>query len=531
MPGGRLNDDERSLKQMWLNHAQYPRSQLTGISITGQPGLRGITDLSIDFRYPITVICGKNGCGKTTVLALAALAFHPPKGHYCRQAKRGQDRGYYTFGDFFFKGHGDPDISGLEIEWRFSDPNVQRKRIKKQSAKWMRYDSRPERPVHYVGASRIVPAVELSVLRQHFRGGVRFSSTRARVEQLNSEFKDKLSRVLGRSYSEAGQMKSGRYAIRRCTYRSAYSSFNMGAGEDTLIDLFYLLQETPNGSLIVIEEIELGLHPQAQIELAQELVKLARSKQFQIITSSHSEPFIDHLPRDARILLEFTGSSHQVTYGPTTRFALAHITGKSLTEMKVYCEDPFAAELLTRIVQGPDRERIQVVPIGGWTQVIEQFEAHRRGQFKERCFLIVDGDVENAKICKELKKLKYCNTTSEHNCNPSSGCEQGYWTKLPGSTSPEKWVLTKLIENADYFKSFAHGLKYETDEDMDRLKGVLEEVRAAADTHDIVYELSIRLNVSQEYVAREMTAAVQQSEECVQLANEIRKVLNVGTSG
>ena len=51
---------------------------LRSISIKGRPGLRGIQDLSINFNYPLTVISGKNGCGKTTALALAALGFHSP---------------------------------------------------------------------------------------------------------------------------------------------------------------------------------------------------------------------------------------------------------------------------------------------------------------------------------------------------------------------------------------------------------------------------------------------------------------------
>lgn len=515
MPGNHWNDNERRLGQIWQQQeTDYP--QLAGISIKGQPGLRGITDLDVNFQYPVTVICGKNGCGKTTVLALAALAFHPPKNHYCRQAKRGKDRAYYTFSDFFFKGHGDPDISGLEIEWRFSDPNLQRKRIKKQTAKWMNYHSRPERPVHYIGAGRIVPAVELSVLRQHFKGGARFSGGKARVDQLSSEFRERLSRVLGRDYNEAGQMKSGRYAIRRCTYRSSYSSFNMGAGEDTLIDLFYLLQETPRGSLIVIEEIELGLHPQAQIKLAQELVGIALSKQLQIITSSHSEPFIDNVPRPARILLEYTGGSHQVTYSPTTRFALGHITGHSFAELKIYCEDGFAAGLINQIVPGPDRQRIQIVPVGGWTEVVRQYKAHMRGRFKERCLPVFDGDVEDAGVCAQLK--------SERDCNPAAGCEKPCWAKLPGSTSPEEWVLMKLIENTSYLEQFVQLIGYE--EQMDYLKGQLEEVKAAANAHGIGHELSRRLNIPREDVGRYMMVAVQKDEECVKLVDRIKAALD-----
>ena len=38
--------------------------------------IRGLRKLTVDFRYPITAIAGRNGSYKTTVLALAACAFH-----------------------------------------------------------------------------------------------------------------------------------------------------------------------------------------------------------------------------------------------------------------------------------------------------------------------------------------------------------------------------------------------------------------------------------------------------------------------
>ena len=38
--------------------------------------LRGLENLKIHFRYPIAAISGKNGTGKSTILACAACAFH-----------------------------------------------------------------------------------------------------------------------------------------------------------------------------------------------------------------------------------------------------------------------------------------------------------------------------------------------------------------------------------------------------------------------------------------------------------------------
>jgi predicted ATP-binding protein involved in virulence len=88
MFGVRLNDTERNLLKWWQNSQSFPYAILRRISSNGDPGLRGIHELSLDFNYPLTVVCGKNGCGKTTALAVAALEFHFPPEHFSINARR-----------------------------------------------------------------------------------------------------------------------------------------------------------------------------------------------------------------------------------------------------------------------------------------------------------------------------------------------------------------------------------------------------------------------------------------------------------
>jgi len=108
MPGTRLNQTERKLLDWWQESTAFTYPVLSQISVNGIPGIRGIQEFDINFDYPLTVICGKNGSGKSTILALAALGFHSPKGHIpinaSRKPKSGEDFTYYVFSDFFFKG-------------------------------------------------------------------------------------------------------------------------------------------------------------------------------------------------------------------------------------------------------------------------------------------------------------------------------------------------------------------------------------------------------------------------------------------
>ena len=79
MPGRRLSHDEQRLLEFWDNlPADFPRPLLRQLRVEGGPGLRGIRRLVVPFSYPLTAICGRNGVGKSTVLALAALSARPP---------------------------------------------------------------------------------------------------------------------------------------------------------------------------------------------------------------------------------------------------------------------------------------------------------------------------------------------------------------------------------------------------------------------------------------------------------------------
>ena len=43
-----------------------------------QMGMRGICNLQVEFNYPVSVIAGRNGSGKSTVLFAAACAYRVP---------------------------------------------------------------------------------------------------------------------------------------------------------------------------------------------------------------------------------------------------------------------------------------------------------------------------------------------------------------------------------------------------------------------------------------------------------------------
>ena len=68
-----------------------------------------------------------------------------------------------------------------------------------------------------------------------------------------------------------------------------------GSGTNGLIQLFFELVRSENGSTVLIEEPETHLHPKAQAELAEVLADTAKAEDKQIIMSTHSEHLVERL--------------------------------------------------------------------------------------------------------------------------------------------------------------------------------------------------------------------------------------------
>lgn len=83
--------------------------------------------------------------------------------------------------------------------------------------------------------------------------------------ELNDDSIQSLSYVLGHQYERARFVGTNINATREVGLLTKkfgeVSQFHQGAGEDTILDSFKLLQTIPNQSLLVIDEVENSLHP------------------------------------------------------------------------------------------------------------------------------------------------------------------------------------------------------------------------------------------------------------------------------
>ena len=430
--------DEKNAKWMLRDNS---RATLCEIELI-EGSLRGLNPFRLELEYPITAIAGTNGSGKSTLLAIAACAYHNrPEGY--RQA--GRKNPYYTFSDFFVQSQDEVPPEGIRIRygirhnnWRGREPGWGRQlRRKRVGGKWNKYHLRVSRDVIYFGIQRVVPHYERSA-HKSYKG--RFA-----IDSLNEEHRSDIcqiaGRIMGRKYDDLQIRTHSKYSLPMASSSGVqYSGFNMGAGEGVVFEILTSLFESGEGSLLIIDEIESGLHEHAQRRLVEELKELCEKLHCQVICSTHSHAVLDTLPPEGRFFLESRGNRTVVTGGISAGYACGKLRGGNTQELDVFVEDEMA-ELILQLGLAPGlRERISIAPVGSATAIL-RLMAGRYLERKENCLFVLDGDKR-----EEDAKNKTFTVRQAEDQYRESRQEMDMWMAerlayLPSHSSPEAWLV------------------------------------------------------------------------------------------
>ncbi|WP_232234781.1 ATP-dependent endonuclease [Actinoplanes sp. N902-109] len=288
--------------------------------------IRSFSAQEIRFDFPVTALVGPNGAGKTTILGAAALIYEKVK------PRR-----------FFVKsGAYDESMKGWRIEYNLIDssrtpPNVSRT-ASYLKAKWNR-DAMP-REVAVIGIARTLPASERNDMYRFVGNDFKAASERTFdplvVEAVERILGKEATNYLSVNADTAGKLQI--FALRNAdTPDESYSEFHFGAGEASIIRIVSRIEQAVDNSLILIEEIENGLHPVATRRLVEYLIDVARRKSCQIIFTTHSNDALEPLPTDA-VWSSYRG---RLTQGKLDVAALRTLTGQIDARLAVFTEDAF----------------------------------------------------------------------------------------------------------------------------------------------------------------------------------------------
>lgn len=317
---------------------------LTKVTVAG---FRGHLNTIVEIQSPITAFCGLNGCGKSTVVELAAAAYRPNEGPA------------YQISTFFAVGPLDPAPFALDASVKFeywqNNQTVRAITVSRTPrSNWSGYRLRPKRQVVFVSADIHVPRVERHdfVVRRaahlHVAGTTDLNEVLARSQE-----------ILGQTYT-AVQEKEVRTGMSRAEVLSTsrggitYSEIHMGCGEGRVQSMIHRLEAAPAKSLIVLEEPESALHQSAQFRLGTYLVELAIRKGHQILLTTHSDFILRALPQLSAIFLHKTAAGPQPIVGIPSMQAISLLTEGHAPALTIIVEDDCARAVVTELIRRSD---------------------------------------------------------------------------------------------------------------------------------------------------------------------------------
>lgn len=484
----KLDKDNRN----WFEN-DFSKQTLASIHLCSGE-LRGLSPFKLEFKYPISAIAGKNGSGKSTLIGIAACGFHNIKTGFKFKWRK---YSYYTFSDFFIQSIEEVPPQGIEINhwikhnnWRITSNNPTKEglnfqtRIKKKGGRWNDYSGRVKRDVVYFGIERVVPHSEKSVSKSY-----KNAFKKQKIYGWEEDVKNAVGKILNKKYDCFEYAEYSKYRLPIVTSGSiTYSGFNMGAGENTLFEIFSTIYSCKEGALIVIDEIELGLHVEAQKKLMYQLKKLCLKRKIQIICTTHSKHIFEELPMDARFFIESIGGVTNIIENISSEFAFGKLAAVNSSELDIFVEDKTAFSLIDALLPSNIRNRVNLEVIGSSSALARQMASIRHRKEEKNFIVIFDGDQTNNKKAIRLSYLKalenYVDKEKEEEWFDSK------ITFLPGNEWPEKWMLVESLKYIDELSMI-------TNSTPDEMLDILESAQQA-DKHSEFYDLGESLNIDPE---------------------------------
>lgn len=371
-----------------------------------QPPFRKLGAIEINLAPRVTLIAGRNGVGKSTILALIAgssgitrggAKFHSYFGNlpnvgtedilklsYERdfvkdEAQKANVLIAYGYGAHTFQKK--CNVSGSEDRLRVVPRNEPKGEITVDDVT-IPADGKVPVPTIYLGMTRVLPVGEAQ------RELVSGEATQMEAEDydLYHNFTDRIISI-GAQASGVVTSQYVRGTKKRSVYPEygGYNSTNVSLGQDSLSSIATALASFKKlkremgsdyrGGLLIIDEVDAGFHPHAQITLLDELMSKARALQIQIIATTHSLTMLEHAhqeiysdrkrgaPLDQIVYLRgnlpiqlLDASNFEAIYADMHLKALK--TAKTPT-IKVFLEDDEAARFLTAILTRSRRAKLK----------------------------------------------------------------------------------------------------------------------------------------------------------------------------
>lgn len=276
--------------------------------------LRGFeNDTEVKFQFPISVIVGKNGSGKSTILRLIQLLEH----------------GSIPQNEFFEIEFDQGNLKGTEIEYSFDGKYEKLSCLGKN--RWRSENEAEHIDMKVIRPKSIVGAIDKSFLYDNIGQHVNkakqveylikqsrkiqqkpVNSGKKRRRIIESDELSEINYVLQSNYESIEVIKHRFYGgtwatttlFKKNIDENIFCEYNAGSGEFLVVNIIDQIFHAKNESVVLIDEPEVSLHPGAQRRLLRVILSSIIKKKLQVIISTHSRDIVGCLPSKAIICIE-----------------------------------------------------------------------------------------------------------------------------------------------------------------------------------------------------------------------------------
>lgn len=403
---------------------------------------RGLKDIKIHFGKRLTVICGRNGMLKSSILGIVAQIFNFATDYTVDDENRSLD---------FKTISGDKFKSKLEEHFRLSaydknekyridinlydgaekiileklrltfsntgDRAYPRPVVRNNSTRYTSNSSRNvTHPVIFLSVKRLLPITE----REYHKINNKYIFDNKK--ELSAAIRDILTREdLSELTATSGTINSMVGHTENYDYQSvSVGDDNVGQIVQSLFSFKKLKEEYKNyhGGILLIDEADAALFPAAQINLINFLCSFARKYDLQIVLTTHSPIIIEDVyqkskhDKDAYRIIYLSDSHGPITCQENLSWEMIESdlllklmnTNKTIQKQQrinVYTEDDEAYDFLQALLYRDGLKKyIKIMPIYLGGENLIQLVQKKVPEFSEKSIICLDADKQSKKLQK-----------------------------------------------------------------------------------------------------------------------------------
>jgi len=404
---------------------------------------RALNNVEVEFGDHITVVCGKNGTSKSSILGIAAQIFSFEKDYAkdemlsFRQITGGLFKSQYSE---HFRISEKFDVPGsmvvnIELHDGYTD---------QEATATLQLDKRGKLPRPVVRKNSTAPTSDLA--SRNFTHPVVFLSLKRLypiadrkykisdfeyLKKHKQEFIKLTNELLNRGSSVA--TGTGGTISSAVAHGDNYDHESVSAGEDNagqiilaLMSFRKLKEEYPDykGGLLLIDEADAGLFPTAQVNLLKMLDRECKKLNLQVVMTSHSPVLIEYAFEqsqhpysrryrtvylsntygDVRVMQDWSWA--QISADINTKTIVA-ASGTSLPSVNVYFEDKEAADFFAALMARQPIRKFTAAMLEttlGCTSYLDLIK-HKVPEFAEKSIICLDSDAAQYIKRKKLKTV------------------------------------------------------------------------------------------------------------------------------